>query len=109
MREEFGHEKRALWVKELVNGMWNEITVLLPLFFLLGQHPPTFLDRKSSNLLPQNPNLPFQYVAADGWDRRSATPHIKTFKVYYNNQSLVCDWHFRNQIGEISINYGFAE
>ena len=40
MREEFGHEKRALWAKELVNGMWNEITVLLPLFFLIGIAPP---------------------------------------------------------------------
>ena len=53
-------------VKEFATGMKIEIAFLLPLFFLLGQLPPSLLDRKSSNLLHQCPNLPFQSGAEGG-------------------------------------------
>lgn len=60
----FNHEKLTLLPKESVTGMLIEIEILLPLFFLIGQHPPSVLDRKSRNLLPQSPNLPFQYFVS---------------------------------------------
>lgn len=46
------HEKRKLCAKEFFSRMWSEIAFLLPLLFLLGQHPPK--DRKSSKLTPQS-------------------------------------------------------
>ena len=36
-------------MKEFVSGIYIEIACLLPVFFLLGQLPPSLPDRKSSN------------------------------------------------------------
>ncbi len=38
-----------------------ESHIFLHLFFLLELYFPPLLEKKSSNLLPQSPNLPFQY------------------------------------------------
>lgn len=43
-------------------GMWIEVALLLPLFFLLGQNLPSILDRKSSNLLPPESEPTFSIV-----------------------------------------------
>ncbi len=43
-------------------GMWIEVALLLPLFFLLGQNLPSILDRKSSNLLPPESESTFSIV-----------------------------------------------
>lgn len=43
-------------------GMWIEVALLLPLFFLLGQNLPSILDRKSSNFLPPESEPAFSIV-----------------------------------------------
>ena len=39
-----------------------ECRLKLPLFFHIRTAPPSVLDRELSNLLPQSPNLPFQFL-----------------------------------------------
>ena len=86
--EEFGHEKCPLCAKEFYNGIWNEITFLLPpLFFLFRQHPPTVLDRKSSNpLSPEFDHNPFStgqvYLSGGAGPPKAHPSHSSPFVSY---------------------------